>query len=138
MTRVPRHAHEDVAASRHLSIHVDVLAPLRIADDYRVGMAVNRVGGSSFSYSYGVFTGAELVATGESTSVWVEDGRPAPLPEDCRSVLWYRYRRPSAVEFEPDFANTSVLWLLSYTFRKMYTGPTVVAVVATAVSVLLM
>src|SRR5690242_10366621 len=69
------------------SIHVDVLAPLRIADDYRVGMAVNRVGGSSFSYGYGVFTGADLVATGESTSMWVEDGRPTPLPEEMRTAL---------------------------------------------------
>ena len=69
------------------SIHVDVLAPLRIADDYRVGMAVNRVGGSSFSYGYGVFTGEELVATGESTSVWVEGGRPAPLPAEMRAAL---------------------------------------------------
>jgi acyl-CoA thioester hydrolase len=69
------------------SVHVDVHAPLRIADDYRVGMAVNRVGDSSFSYSYGVFTGDDLVATGESTSVWVEGGRPAALPGEMRGAL---------------------------------------------------
>lgn len=69
------------------SVRVDVLAPLRIGDDYRIGAAVNRVGRSSFSYRYAVFTGEELVATGESTSVWVEEGRPAPLGEEMRVAL---------------------------------------------------
>ena len=55
---------------RVVAVRVDVLAPLRIAGDYRIGIGVSRVGTSSVSYRYGVFAGDECVATGESTSVY--------------------------------------------------------------------
>ncbi|MCE3556138.1 thioesterase [Pseudonocardia sp. RS11V-5] len=98
------------------SIGVDVLAPLRIADDYRVGMALNRVGGSSFSYSYGVFTGDELVATGDSTSVWVEGGRPAPLPQEMRAAL-ESLALPAATPTERREFDDSRLVRENYPFR---------------------
>ncbi|WP_181783159.1 acyl-CoA thioesterase [Pseudonocardia pini] len=86
----------ELAAMRHrpegtgqllAAVQVDVVAPLRIADGYRVAYGVSRVGSSSFSYAYAVFTGDDLVATGATTSVWVEGGKPAPLPAVLRDTL---------------------------------------------------
>jgi acyl-CoA thioester hydrolase len=72
---------------RVVAVRVDVLAPLRIAGDYRIGIGVSRVGTSSVSYRYGVFAGDECVATGESTSVYLGDDGTAPLPDDLREQL---------------------------------------------------
>lgn len=69
------------------SVQVAVIAPLKVSDDYRVGLGVTRIGGSSFSYLYAVFAGEELVATGESTSVHVTDSGPGPLPDGVRTAL---------------------------------------------------
>lgn len=69
------------------SVRVDVLAPLRVAGHYRIGLGVTRIGTSSFTYAYAVFAGDECVATGESVSVHVADGGPAPLPAAVRTAL---------------------------------------------------
>jgi acyl-CoA thioesterase FadM len=69
------------------SVRVQVLAPLRVTGGYRIALGVTRIGRSSFSYAYGVFAGDECVATGESTSVHVVAGAPAPLPERVRTAL---------------------------------------------------
>lgn len=73
---------------RVVAVRVDVLAPLRIAGSYRIGIGVSRIGTSSASYRYGVFAGDECVATGETTSVYVgDDGSAAPLPDELREQL---------------------------------------------------
>lgn len=59
------------------AIRVDVLAPLRVAGSYRIGVGVSHIGTTSFSYRYAVFAGDECVATGESTSVHT-DGTARP------------------------------------------------------------
>jgi acyl-CoA thioester hydrolase len=69
------------------SVQVDVLAPLRVAGEYRIGLGVTRIGTSSFAYSYGVFVGDECVATGESVSVHATGTGPAPLPGPVRAAL---------------------------------------------------
>ncbi len=70
------------------SVHVDVLAPLKVTGQpYDVGLGVTRIGKSSFSYAYGVYDGDELVAMGTSTSVHVDDDGSAPLPDAVRAEL---------------------------------------------------
>jgi acyl-CoA thioesterase FadM len=70
------------------AVRVDVLAPLKVAGHpYAVGLGVTRIGGSSFSYGYGVYDGGELVATGASTSVHVDENGSAPLPDAVRTEL---------------------------------------------------
>jgi acyl-CoA thioester hydrolase len=70
-----------------VSVQVDVIAPLRIAGRYRVGIGVSHIGTKSLSYSYGVFAGDDLVATGESTSVYTEGGVPTAIPPVLREAL---------------------------------------------------
>ncbi|MHA6780814.1 thioesterase family protein [Pseudonocardia saturnea] len=69
------------------SVRVDVLAPLRVADHYRIGLGVTHIGTTSFAYTYAVFSGDECVATGESVSVHVTSDGPGPLPDDVRATL---------------------------------------------------
>ena len=79
---------EGLVRLRVVAVRVDVLAPLRIAGDYRIGIGVSRIGTSSATYRYGVFAGDECVASGESTSVYVgDDGAAAPLPDELREQL---------------------------------------------------
>ena len=79
---------EGLVRLRVVAVRVDVLAPLRIAGDYRIGIGVSRIGDASVSYRYGVFAGEECVASGESTSVYVgDDGGAAPLPDELRAQL---------------------------------------------------
>lgn len=69
------------------AVRVEVLAPLRVAVEYRIGLGVVHVGTSSFTYRYAVFAGDECVATGESVSVHATTAGPAPLPAAMRSAL---------------------------------------------------
>lgn len=69
------------------SVRVDVLAPLRVAGQYRIGLGVTRIGTSSFTYAYAVFAGDDCVATGESVSVHVTDEGPTSLPDALRAAL---------------------------------------------------
>jgi acyl-CoA thioester hydrolase len=79
---------EGLVRLRVVAVRVDVLAPLRIAGQYRIGIGVSRIGTSSVSYRYGVFAGDECVATGATTSVYVgDDGSAAPLPDELREQL---------------------------------------------------
>lgn len=70
-----------------VSVQLDVLAPLRIGDDYRVGHAVTKLGRSSFTSAYTVHTGDELVATGSTTCVYTEGQAAAALPATARAAL---------------------------------------------------
>lgn len=79
---------EGAVRLRVVAVRVDVLAPLRIAGDYRIGIRVSRIGTSSATYQYGVFAGDECVATGRSVSVYVgDDGSAAALPDELRDQL---------------------------------------------------
>jgi acyl-CoA thioesterase FadM len=70
------------------AVRVDVLAPLKVTGrPYDVGLGVTRFGTSSFTYAYGVYDGGECVATGESTSVHIDESGSAPLPDAVRSEL---------------------------------------------------
>lgn len=69
------------------AVRVDVLAPLRVAGRYRIGLGVTHVGTTSFTYVYAVFAGDECVATGESVSVHATADGPAPLPDAVRAAL---------------------------------------------------
>ena len=69
------------------AVRVDVIAPLRVAGRYRIGVGVSQIGVSSFSYAYAVFAGDQCVATGESVSVHTDQNGPAPLPERVRGAL---------------------------------------------------
>src|SRR5690349_12161020 len=95
---------EGLVRLRVVAVRVDVLAPLRIAGSYRIGIGVSRIGESSVSYRYGVFAGDEPVATGETTSVYVgDDGNAAPLPAELRAQLGnHRIAGPEASKPERD------------------------------------
>lgn len=69
------------------AVRVDVLAPLRVAGRYRIGLGVTHVGTTSFTYTYAVFAGEECVATGESVSVHATADGPAPMPDAVRAAL---------------------------------------------------
>lgn len=85
------------------SVRVEVLAPLRVAGAYRIGLGVTHVGTSSFRYGYAVLAGDECVATGESVSVHVADNRPAPLANAVRAQLeTLRIAGPESVRPERD------------------------------------
>ena len=55
--------------------------------DHRIGIGVRRIGGSSFTYGYGVFTGERCVATGETVTVYATADGPATLPDALREDL---------------------------------------------------
>jgi acyl-CoA thioester hydrolase len=69
------------------SVGVEVIAPLKVAGRYRIGVGVAHIGTSSFTYTYAVFAGDECVATGRSVSVYVTDEGPTELPADVRAAL---------------------------------------------------
>lgn len=69
------------------AVRVDVIAPLRVAGNYRIGIGVSHIGVSSFAYRYAVFAGRDCVATGESVSVHIDGSDPAPLPDVVRGAL---------------------------------------------------
>ena len=66
-------------------------APLAFPGDVEVGLAVERLGGSSVTYRIGVFDvgSNEPSAQGHFTHVYVgrESRRPAPLPNEWRRKL---------------------------------------------------
>jgi acyl-CoA thioester hydrolase len=67
--------------------HVDRLAPMRWDGKYRIGVGIRRVGGSSFTYGYGVFCEDRCVALGDTVTVFATDAGPAHLPDALRSDL---------------------------------------------------
>jgi acyl-CoA thioester hydrolase len=70
-----------------VSVQVNVLAPLSIGDDYRIGYAITKIGRSSFTDTYTVHTGDQLVATGSATCVYTEKHAAAALPAEARAAL---------------------------------------------------
>lgn len=67
--------------------HVDRLAPMRWDGKYRIGVGIRRVGGSSFTYGYGVFGDDRCVALGDTVTVFATEAGPAHLPDAPRSDL---------------------------------------------------
>ena len=63
------------------------LAPVPRGADYRIGLGVRRIGGSSFSYGYGVFAGDRCVAVGDSVTVVATGSGPSELPDELRADL---------------------------------------------------
>ena len=66
-------------------------APLSFPGDVEVGIAVDRLGGSSVTYRLGIFAAgaAEPAAQGHFTHVYVgrQSRRPVPLPDAWRETL---------------------------------------------------
>ena len=62
-------------------------APITWSGSYRIGIGVRRVGGSSFTYGYGVFAGEHCVALGDTVTVFATDAGPAQLPDALRTDL---------------------------------------------------
>ncbi len=67
--------------------HIDRLAPMRWDGKYRIGVGIRRVGGSSFTYGYGVFDDDRCVARGDTVTVFATGAGPAQLPDALRSDL---------------------------------------------------
>lgn len=69
------------------TLEVERLAPVRLSHGVRVGIGVRRIGRTSFTYGYGVLSGGELVAQGETVTVLAADSGPAALPDELRADL---------------------------------------------------
>ena len=66
---------------------IHALAPMPLDGDYRVGTGVRRIGGSSYSYGHGVFSGDRCVAVSDSVTVLAGSAGPCGLPDELRSDL---------------------------------------------------
>jgi len=66
---------------------VDYRRPIVLHDDVRVMTRVSKVGNSSFRMTFEVWANGELAARGETVQVWLEQGRPSPLPEALRHAI---------------------------------------------------
>lgn len=75
---------------------VDFKRPIHLEDPVEVGVRVVRLGRSSFEMEYQVVAGGEVAATGRTVQVWLEGGRPAPLPEAIRARIQALEGRPLA------------------------------------------
>lgn len=73
------------------SAHCDFLRPLTFPDRIRVEAGVSRIGSSSFTHSYRIFSFRQLdyVARGEAVIVYYDyaAARSQPLPERIRQAL---------------------------------------------------
>lgn len=73
---------------------VDFLRPIHLEDPVEVGVRVVRIGRSSFDMEYRVEVRGEETARGRTVQVWLEGGRPAPLPEAIRERIRALEGRP--------------------------------------------
>lgn len=73
---------------------VDFLRPIHLEDPVEVGVRVVRIGCSSFDMEYRVEVRGEEAARGRTVQVWLEGGRPAPLPEAIRERIRALEGRP--------------------------------------------
>lgn len=73
---------------------VDYRRPIVLHDDVRVMTRVNKVGNSSFRMLFEVWSNGELAARGETVQVWLEDGKPSPLPPALREAIGRLEARP--------------------------------------------
>jgi acyl-CoA thioester hydrolase len=69
------------------TLEVERLAEVRLDAPTRVGIGVRRIGRTSFTYGYGVFSGDDLVGAGETVTVLADDDGAAPLPGELRADL---------------------------------------------------
>lgn len=70
-------------------VAVDFRSPISLEEEVTVGVAVSRIGRSSFSLSYRIEASGRLAAEAESVQVSYDyaGARPAPLPEEFRARL---------------------------------------------------
>jgi len=73
---------------------VDFLRPILLGDPVEVGVRVARLGRSSFHMEYLVRAAGEEAARGKTVQVWLEGGRPAPLPPEVRARIAEMEGRP--------------------------------------------
>jgi len=73
---------------------VDFLRPILLEDPVEVGVRVARLGRSSFDMEYLVLAAGEEAARGKTVQVWLEGGRPAPLPQEVRARIAELEGRP--------------------------------------------
>ena len=66
---------------------IERLAPMPWDAKYRIGLGVLRVGGSSFTYGYGVFADERCVALGDTVTVFATAAGSAHLPDALRGDL---------------------------------------------------
>jgi len=66
---------------------VDFLKPILLEDPVEVGVRVVRIGRSSFDMEYLLLARGEEAARGKTVQVWLEGGRPAPLPKAIRERI---------------------------------------------------
>jgi acyl-CoA thioester hydrolase len=79
---------------------VDYLRPVTYPDTVRVEIGVNRIGGSSFTMRYRLWSAAQdaQAAAGESVIVMYDyaDGRTVPVDEELRSAIGRLEGAPAA------------------------------------------
>jgi len=70
-------------------VEVDYLRPLQLFDALRVGLRVEAIGRTSFSFAYQLVVGEEVVARGRSVQVSFdyEQQRKVPVPDTLRERL---------------------------------------------------
>jgi acyl-CoA thioester hydrolase len=70
-------------------VAVDFRSPIGLADEVTIGVAVYRVGRTSFTFAYRVEASGRLAAEAETVQVSYDyaAGRPVPIPDDLRSRL---------------------------------------------------
>ncbi len=66
---------------------VDFLRPILLEDPVEVGVRVVRLGRSSFDMEYLLLAKGKEAARGKTVQVWLEGGRPAPLPSAIRQRI---------------------------------------------------
>lgn len=66
---------------------VDFKRPILLEDSVEVGVRVVRLGRSSFDMEYLLLANGEEAARGKTVQVWLEEGRPAPLPPAIRQRI---------------------------------------------------
>lgn len=66
---------------------VDFLRPILLEDPVEVGVRVVRLGRSSFDMEYLLLARGEEAARGKTVQVWLEGGRPVPLPSAIRKRI---------------------------------------------------
>ena len=70
-------------------VAVGFRSPIALEDEVTVGVAVTRVGRTSFTFTYRIEASGRLAAEAETVQVSYDyaAGRPVPIPDDLRSRL---------------------------------------------------
>ena len=75
-------------------MEVDYLRPILLGDEVFVGVRTVGIGRSSLRMEHLVTANGESAAKGLGVLVWLEGGRPAPLPEAIRERIRALEGRP--------------------------------------------